>query len=442
MTPILITAATDSEFRFHVLAGWSDVRAKAKRIRAQGGVQITHSDELMVIGNVQGDHHVYETGLQRMVGQRHSVAVYSCGCKWGAYHWGASDDFSKFAGRMCSHALALQYEAQSRGMFGRDVEVDDHKPRWVPNKVVVKYDIDDDRSIKARASLLVPEQPPLLAVLALAEPGDTVSQVVLAAVNELFGERAYEEPTTFAPAGPTVKPNPYENPTSAGPLSGGEPRDWGSINSPSMLSRTSAALQHEAFWQALIPLVRAIAPKVIKAVAPAAIDHAVRSKSKPAAPEGAEADLHEEPEGALPETDGDSHTAALGDGIDAPATELGSMADTDLSPDDTSMQTHGGLDSIVAAFQASEAGQSLVGSGDKGETSGGKTDDGNDDIAKAAQAFLAGSSFTAAERDELINESPGVQAGNTDRLDIEGTHYAELDKLSADQDEDALWMMV
>jgi hypothetical protein len=332
-------------------------------------------------------------------------------------------------------------------MFGRDVEVDDHKPRWVPSKVVVKYDIDDDRSIKARASLLVPEQSPMLAVLALAEPGDMVSQVVLAAVNELFGERAYEEPTTFAPAGPTVTPNPYENPTSAGPLSGGEPRDWGSISSPSMLSRTSAALQHEAFWQALIPLVRAIAPKVIKAVAPAAIDHAVREHAnKPKPAEGAEATFHEEPEGALPETDGEEHTAALGDGIDAPATELGSMADTDLSPDDVSMQTHGGLEAIVAAFQASEAGQSLVASAAERKTANGQseTDEGDDDIAKAAQAFLAGSSFTAAERDELINEAPGVQASNTDRLDIEGTHYAELDKLSADESEgeDALWMMV
>src|SRR5690606_38960121 len=102
---------------------------------------------------------VYETALQRAPGRRQSVAMYACGCKWGAYHWGAADDLSRFAGRMCSHALALQYEAASRGMFGRDVKADDTRPRWVPSKVVVKYDIDEGRHIRRSAS--VPEQPPL-----------------------------------------------------------------------------------------------------------------------------------------------------------------------------------------------------------------------------------------------------------------------------------------
>lgn len=98
---IVTTAGTDPEFRFHITAAWADVRRKAKRIRSEGGVRITLASEGVVFGEVKGDHHVYETGVQRFPGSRNSVATYTCGCKWGAYHWGANDDFSRFAGRMC-----------------------------------------------------------------------------------------------------------------------------------------------------------------------------------------------------------------------------------------------------------------------------------------------------------------------------------------------------
>ncbi|PPS89449.1 hypothetical protein [Streptomyces sp. MH60] len=141
---LVVTAATNTDFRFHVTAAWRDVVAKAKRIRTEGRLRVTMASDGLVYAEVRGDHEVYETGLQRMPGKM-AAHAWSCGCKWGAYHWGASDDFSRFAGRMCSHALALQYEAQSRGMFGRDVHVDEHKPSWVPRKVVVRYDIDADQ---------------------------------------------------------------------------------------------------------------------------------------------------------------------------------------------------------------------------------------------------------------------------------------------------------
>ncbi len=159
---MLSLAAADPEFKFHVTAAWADVRAKAKRIRAEDGVRITLASDGVVFGEVKGDHDVYETGVQRFPGARNSIATYSCGCKWGAYHWGAEDDFSRFAGRMCSHALALQYEAQSRGMFGRDVTEDTHKPEWVPEKVVLRYDIDEGRNKMVRSSSL--EITPLLAL--------------------------------------------------------------------------------------------------------------------------------------------------------------------------------------------------------------------------------------------------------------------------------------
>jgi hypothetical protein len=140
---LVVTAAADADFRFHITAAWRDVVAKAKRLRAEGRLRVTMASDGYVFAEVKGDHHVYETGLQRMPGKV-AAHSWSCGCKWGAYHWGADDDFSRFAGRMCSHALALQYEAQSRGMFGRDVHTDEHKPTWVPRHVVVRYDIDAD----------------------------------------------------------------------------------------------------------------------------------------------------------------------------------------------------------------------------------------------------------------------------------------------------------
>lgn len=403
---LIMTAAVDPEFRFHVQASWADVRAKAKRIRSEGKVSITHADDLMVIGMVEGDHHTYETGLQRVPGRRQSVASYSCGCKWGAYHWGASDDLSRFAGRMCSHALALQFEAASRGMFGRDVEVDKAPARWVPSKVVVKYDIDDGENIYAHASKQpVPEQSPWIVIQHL---GGT---------NELFGGGLVEAPAGHQNIiGPTVPRNPEENPASSGFLSNPDPKNWGSI--------TENGLD--------------------------------RYSSLDDSDEGAEATLHDEPEGALPATDG-----SLGD-VDA--TERTPDED-DLEPESPSIMTQGNMSDvnlmpgsgiggiegtdmedgaddpvdvasrraslgtpdvgdIVADFQRSAAAKSLMsGSGKPSAPRG-----GDFDFVEAANLHLAkvAAQFSAGERSALIHESPGTQAANTDRLDIEGTHYAEI----------------
>lgn len=436
---MLVTAATDPSFRFHVTAAWKDVQAKAKRIRSQGGVSIKYSDGMTVVADVKGDHNVYETALQRAPGRRQSVAMYACGCKWGAYHWGAADDLSRFAGRMCSHALALQYEAASRGMFGRDVKADDTRPRWVPSKVVVKYDIDEGRHIRRSAS--VPEQPPLLVALASLDDGDPAAHVVTAAVNDLFGDTSgYTEPSLMDPAGPTAPWNPDESPASAGPLSGGEPHNWGSITGPQMLPRLAQALTAEAFWQAIVPLVRTVAPKVIEK---AVTGHPPGSPQETVVPDGtengAQALLHDEPEGALPETDGEEHTASLGDVDLVNEHSLWSVNPDALSPEDPSMQTQGTADQdaadVVAEFQRSAAAKSLM--------DGGPKDKSGSDIARAAQEYLAktaASSFSRAEQDALIHESPGVQASNTDRLDIAGTHYAELEARD-DEEDDALWLM-
>lgn len=435
--PMLITASQDPSFRFHFTAAWRDVQSKAVRIRKSGGVSITHVSDGFIIANVKGDHHVYETGLQRFPGRRMAVAVYSCGCKWGAYHWGAQDDLSRFAGRMCSHALALQYEAQSKGMFGRDITVEDTKPSWVPSKVVVKYDIDDGRNIQARSLRLetlataqdfpdVPEQSPLM--------------VLLASVNDMFGDASsFTEPAMTNPLGPTSPPNPTTNPTSAGPFTTGEPTNWGSIGGPTLLPGVTSTIHNEAFIQAIIPLIRAIAPTVLKAVAPAAGMAAADGAAKKVSEvEGTHADLHEEPEGALPSTDGEEHTASMSDVNLTGGSGIGSvedMGDDGLSPEDPSIQTMGAQD-IVAAFQTSAAASTLM-NGSQGPQGDGM------DLATAAREHLsklAGTSFSAAEQHALIHESPGVQASNTDRLDIAGTHYAELDKLT-DREDDYSWLM-
>jgi hypothetical protein len=132
-----VAAAGSSAFRFEFTAAWQDVLAKAKRIRAEGHVRITHASAGMVIGEVRGDHDTYESGLQRPVGRRQSIQHWACGCPWASFHQDKSAG-TRYAGRPCSHVMALQFEAQSRGMFGRQVGPDESLPQWSPPTVVVK----------------------------------------------------------------------------------------------------------------------------------------------------------------------------------------------------------------------------------------------------------------------------------------------------------------
>lgn len=122
---------------FEFTASWSDVRNKAKRIRAEGGVRIIsaprpNDDNLTITAEVKGDNHTYETTLLREPGKR-NVASWSCGCAWASYSWGRQGYWRKYEGRMCSHALAVQYEAQARGMNGRQIREDATAPAWRDN---------------------------------------------------------------------------------------------------------------------------------------------------------------------------------------------------------------------------------------------------------------------------------------------------------------------
>jgi 8-oxo-dGTP pyrophosphatase MutT (NUDIX family) len=142
----------DGEWGFHITASWMDVQAKARRIRSEGHVKIVSSSNLYVVGEVKGDHNVYETQLNYVVGSK-KVADWACGCKWASYTWGRSKPFARFEGRLCSHALALQYEAGARGMFGKDVHHDTSRPDWqkAHQPVVVQFDKADDKNLTRRA---------------------------------------------------------------------------------------------------------------------------------------------------------------------------------------------------------------------------------------------------------------------------------------------------
>jgi len=129
-------SAASPAFRFEFTATWNDVVAKAKRIRAGGHVRIVHASASMVIGEVRGDHDTYETGIQRPVGKRQTIQHWACGCPWASFHQKTAA--RSFNGRPCSHVMALQFEAQARGMFGRQFSSDAEVPAWAPQSVVVK----------------------------------------------------------------------------------------------------------------------------------------------------------------------------------------------------------------------------------------------------------------------------------------------------------------
>lgn len=136
-----VAAASNPDFRFHFVASWRDVVAKAKRIRRAGRVRITHASAGMVIGQVGGDHDTYESGIQRPPGHPQTIQHWACGCPWASFRQDKSLP-GRLNGRPCSHVMALQFEALSRysrstdGTFGRDPSREDMG--LPPADVVVK----------------------------------------------------------------------------------------------------------------------------------------------------------------------------------------------------------------------------------------------------------------------------------------------------------------
>lgn len=145
-TAASLNGIADEDFVFSFTATWADVRKKATRIRSEGGVRIVAASAASVVGEVQGDTMLYESVLNYVPGTK-KVADWACGCRWGAYAWGRSSAYKRFEGRQCSHVLALQFEANSRGMFGREVGHDrermDGQHQRTP--VVTEYQRPTDR---------------------------------------------------------------------------------------------------------------------------------------------------------------------------------------------------------------------------------------------------------------------------------------------------------
>lgn len=131
--------ATPHEALWHVTATWQDVQAKAVRIRKEGGVRIISSSPAIVVAEVRGDQGVYQTEIQYVPGH-HQVALWTCGCPWSSYSWGRTGRWKKYEGRVCSHTLALIYETQSRGMFGREVKEDYNIPTWRKDVELTNYE--------------------------------------------------------------------------------------------------------------------------------------------------------------------------------------------------------------------------------------------------------------------------------------------------------------
>lgn len=194
--PHAAASRRDPEFLFHFTAAWVDVRAKASRIVQAGHVRVlanhgVSENGLVITAEVQGDTDVYQTSISRVPG-RYAVAMWECGCAWASYSWGRSGRWRKYEGRMCSHALALTYEAQKREMFGKPITHDQFAPSWRDPSIVPKtvYDKDKRRSVSAL------EQPESLEPTVADEsaPAVTYAQGLLedgvtaqAALNALLG---------------------------------------------------------------------------------------------------------------------------------------------------------------------------------------------------------------------------------------------------------------
>lgn len=112
-------------------SGFVDVREKAKRIRASGGVHIIAVVENppSVTAEVKGETALYTTTITMVPGTT-QVALSSCSCPWETYRWARSEDYKDLEGRSCAHILALLYEMQAQRMFGGTIKEDDTTPEW------------------------------------------------------------------------------------------------------------------------------------------------------------------------------------------------------------------------------------------------------------------------------------------------------------------------
>jgi GNAT superfamily N-acetyltransferase/8-oxo-dGTP pyrophosphatase MutT (NUDIX family) len=200
-------AKIQPELHWHFTASWSDVRQKAKRLRAEGNVTITVASHDGIGGEVQGDHGLYETILNFVPGSSR-VGAWNCGCEWATYAFDRSPAFKRFESRMCSHALAMNYEAQSQGMFGKTVTPTKKR------RAAVDYDFD---GVYAEGHGLDLVHPPIYAIaLNMVENQDEPADIVRRLASLGLDHRLAQDLTREALGLPVIAKDatpPADNPT-------------------------------------------------------------------------------------------------------------------------------------------------------------------------------------------------------------------------------------
>jgi hypothetical protein len=265
-------AAGSAPFRFEFTASWQDVVAKARRIHREGGVRITASSGTIVIGEIKGDHAVYESGLQYYPGRPWSVMAFSCGCPWASFHQDA-DYPGRFAGRQCSHAYALGLAARERGgvkkMMFPDTAgwpeqvVTKSWPPWHPSDKAWAQEWKAPmtrRPIMGSLDAADPKPPAVTAARILLGAGEDPAavaallscaglQLTADQANAPWGSQNVIDDPPPKPYGATSPPEPDRDPGSYGPLSGPDPDNWGEIqdNSAIQMPLTSDAARHAIF---------------------------------------------------------------------------------------------------------------------------------------------------------------------------------------------------
>lgn len=90
---------------------------------------ISH-DRALTIAECQGDHGRYTINLFRTDPEARRIVTWSCTCPWG--YWAFRRQY-EYRGRLCSHALAVFYEARSRD-YGDTPEMNEIGRMYVPDE--------------------------------------------------------------------------------------------------------------------------------------------------------------------------------------------------------------------------------------------------------------------------------------------------------------------
>jgi len=378
----VIVGRLQIEASFEFTAQWVDVRAKAKRIRTSGGVNVISvvgalSDGRVVSARVQGDSGVYDTEIAAEPG-KNNVAMWSCSCPWATYSWGRSGRWKKYEGRMCAHALALSYEVQARGMFGKQISEDVVSPEW--------------------------------AVAASLRPVATESWLAASPASLMASEM----------------------------LSQG-------FGHQQVLARFGAKVVHEAvtmnFKERLLALVRGVIHKVrqvITETGEAILEDGSSVSIEDLIYPGYDPVAGLERTGALGDTsDLGDDSISLWDASAGDATPTGSGTPVDPEEPSAVAMLHEDPEAALPSTDGVQVTGSIPDASTRDWIMSGSSR-GNEEIATMAQQTLekmAFKAFSPSEQAEIINEGEGVLASNLDRLSLEGTHYEGLD-----EDDEESWL--